>query len=102
MKTLVLVSALGLALLVPTASQAASSAETTAAARTGKVVRQSALRAENNQTAVACNICFTCGGDWPVFAGQIVSVGNFPTERGGGCSGNLEGRTDSSPFLCCR
>ena len=23
----------------------------------------------NRQTSVDCNICFTCGGDWPIFAG---------------------------------
>jgi hypothetical protein len=102
MKTLVLVSALGLALLVPTSSRAASNGEAAAAARAGKVVTQSALRAINNQAAVGCNICFTCGGDWPVFAGSIVSVGNTPTERGSSCSGPLQSRSDGSPFLCCR
>ena len=101
MKTLVLVSALGLALLVPTASQAADAAEAAAAVRSGKVAT-SARRAINNQTAVGCNICFTCGGDWPVFAGSIVSVGNTPTERGSSCSGALQSRSDGSPFLCCR
>ena len=68
----------------------------------GKTVAQSSVRAINNQTAVGCNICFTCGGDWPVFAGSIRSVGDFPTERGSGCSGPLQGRADGSPFLCCR
>jgi hypothetical protein len=58
-------------------------------------------QAINNQAAVSCNICFTCGGDWPVFSGSIRSVGDFPTERGSSCSGALQGRTDSSPFLCC-
>jgi hypothetical protein len=101
MKTLVLVSALGLALLVPSASQAADAAEAAAAVRSGKVAT-SARRAVNNQTAVSCNICFTCGGDWPVFAGSIVSVGNTPTERGPSCSGPLQSRSDGSPFLCCR
>ena len=59
-------------------------------------------QAINNQTAVACNYCFTCGGDWPVFAGAMTPVGNNPTERGSGCSGSLIVRSDSRPFLCCR
>ena len=59
-------------------------------------------QAINNQTAVGCNICFTCGGDWPVFSGSIRSQGDLPTERGSACSGVLTSRSDSSPFLCCR
>jgi len=68
----------------------------------GKVQTDTSKRVANPQTAVACNWCFTCGGDWPVFSGQIVSVGNFPSERGGSCSGSNTGRSDSSPWLCCR
>jgi hypothetical protein len=57
----------------------------------------------NNQTAVACNLCFTCGGDWPVFAGALhQSSTEHPTERGSGCSGAFTSRADSFPFLCCR
>ena len=41
--------------------------------------------AVNNQTAVACNVCFTCGGDWPVFAGAWSSANFAATERGSGC-----------------
>ena len=29
----------------------------------------------NPQTAVACNVCFTCGGDWPIFGGVTVGIG---------------------------
>ena len=56
------------------------------------------------QTAVACNICFTCGGDWPIFAGAIhaVNTGSLTFERGGSCSGNLAAANDQNPFLCCR
>jgi hypothetical protein len=57
----------------------------------------------NRQTAVMCNLCFTCGGDWGVFAGSFASSGtNNVTERGSSCSGALTSRTDSRPFLCCR
>ena len=59
----------------------------------------------NAQTAVACQMCFTCGGDWPIFAGeprnfQSGAVGS--TERGSACSGSLASSTETDPFLCCR
>jgi hypothetical protein len=57
----------------------------------------------NNQTAVGCNICFTCGGDWPVFAGAWNSANFAAVERGPGCSGELSTAFDDrAPFLCCR
>jgi hypothetical protein len=63
-----------------------------------------ALAVANPQTAVACNMCFTCGGDWPIFAGAIhaINTGLLTTERGPGCSGALHSANDSDPFLCCR
>lgn len=58
----------------------------------------------NAQTSVACNICFTCGGDWPIFAGAVhaVNTGNFTFERGSACSGTIHVANDTNPFLCCR
>jgi hypothetical protein len=58
----------------------------------------------NRQTAVACNTCFTCGGDWPIFAGatHAVNTGSLTFERGAGCSGALLSANDQNPFLCCR
>ena len=58
----------------------------------------------NSQTAVACNTCFTCGGDWPIFAGAVhaVNTGSATFERGAGCSGALAAANDTNPFLCCR
>jgi hypothetical protein len=58
----------------------------------------------NSQTAVACNTCFTCGGDWPIFAGAVhaVNTGSATFERGPGCSGALTAANDNNPFLCCR
>jgi hypothetical protein len=67
----------------------------------GKAVAPAHI-AVNRQTSVDCNICFTCGGDWPIFAGSIRSNPANPTERGSGCSGALIARADSSPFLCCK
>ena len=56
------------------------------------------------QTAVACNVCFTCGGDWTIFAGAIhaVNAGSLTSERGSACSGNFAPSNDQNPFLCCR
>jgi hypothetical protein len=101
MKTLALVSALGLALFGPLTSHASDKAEQAASARTGKPVTAATPVAANNQTAVACNFCYTCGGDWPVFAGFVPTT-TQPYERGSSCSGPLQNRTDSSPYLCCR
>jgi len=58
----------------------------------------------NVQTSVACNTCFTCGGDWPIFAGAVhaVNTGSATFERGAGCSGALAAANDTNPFLCCR
>jgi hypothetical protein len=60
--------------------------------------------ATNNQAAVACNLCFTCGGDWPTFSGAASSPTTSPgaTERGSSCSGALGPSSDTRPFLCCR
>ena len=58
----------------------------------------------NAQTSVACNTCFTCGGDWPIFAGAVhaVNTGSATFERGSSCSGALAASNDTNPFLCCR
>ena len=55
----------------------------------------------------ACSLCWTCGGNWPIFAGQIGnnSTGglNGPAiERGPGCSGSLTLSNDVAPYLCCQ
>jgi hypothetical protein len=57
------------------------------------------------ETAVACSQCWTCGGDWPVFAGShtVVAAPGNVTERGPGCSGAPGAITqDQRPYLCCR
>jgi hypothetical protein len=83
----------------PTAQ--APTAEEQAAKRNSLLRAQetSAVAVGNNQTAVACSLCFTCGGDWPVFAGATAS--GTVTERGASCGNPLVTRTDN-PFLCCR
>ena len=101
MKAIALFTAIGLALAIPTTSIAADSAEQSASARVGKIVGGASTRAVNNQAAVSCNYCFTCGGDWPTFSGYTRSNPATVFERGSACSGALASRTDSSPYLCC-
>jgi hypothetical protein len=56
----------------------------------------------NSQTAVSCNVCFTCGGDWPTFAGATPTA-SAASERGGSCSGGFSTAfNDHDPFICCR
>ncbi len=54
------------------------------------------------QTAVQANICFTCGGDWPIYAGTIPTA-SAANERGAGCAGSFSTTlNDHFPFLCTR
>jgi hypothetical protein len=58
----------------------------------------------NPQTAVQAQMCFTCGGDWPIFAGAVhaVNTDSRTFERGSACSGALAATNDANPFLCTR
>lgn len=58
-------------------------------------------------TAVsACSLCSTCGGHWPRYSGTIGKLtpasSYAPKERGSGCSGPLQYRNDTYPYLCCQ
>jgi hypothetical protein len=56
----------------------------------------------NAQTAVPAQVCYTCGGDWPIYAGTLPTSA-AATERGSACSGALATTlNDRSPFLCTR
>jgi hypothetical protein len=56
----------------------------------------------NQQVAASCSICYTCGGDWPIYAGTLPTA-RAATERDSSCSGGLTtNRNDTIPFLCCR
>jgi len=85
-------------------AQTASDSQAPAATIAGKSIPADVPGhiAVNRQTSVDCNFCFTCGGDWPIFAGAVRSNPANPTERGGACSGGLIVRADSTPFLCCK
>ena len=88
----------GLLLMSAVIAQAQAQSATEQATKQNSLLRPQ-VAAGNNQTAVACSLCFTCGGDWPVFAGSTTR--GSVTERGGSCSGVLHSATDN-PFLCCR
>ena len=57
-------------------------------------------------TVSACSLCFSCGGSWPIYSGTIGKIAPAssytPKERGSGCSGSLQYRSDTHPYLCCR
>lgn len=80
-------------------------AEAAAIMATGKSAPAEFVAAvANPETAVPAQICFTCGGDWPIFAGayHAVNTGNLTFERGSACSGTLQASNDTNPFLCTR
>jgi subtilisin family serine protease len=53
-------------------------------------------------SAVGCTLCYSCGGQWPVFGGAIPTrQGANPYERGEQCSGEPIPRADTLPYLCC-
>jgi hypothetical protein len=82
--------------------QSSRDAEAAAMAATHKMAPAVTPLVTNAQTAVGANLCFTCGGDWPVFAGFITTP-SAADERGSGCTGGF-GTTanDHEPFLCSR
>lgn len=93
MKSLIVGLMLGFALVAPEVVLAATKGSSQA----------SQSRAVNRTSATDCNLCFTCGGDWPIFAGSFASPGvNNVTERGSSCGGGQLSRTDGRPFLCCK
>jgi hypothetical protein len=56
----------------------------------------------NQQVAASCSICYTCGGDWPIYSGTLPTL-TAATERDSSCSGDFSTtRGDTIPFLCCR
>lgn len=63
--------------------------------------KPAAATAQFPTAATACQLCFTCGGDWPIFSGAWNVSNGATTERTSGCQGALISRTDFSPFLCC-
>jgi hypothetical protein len=49
----------------------------------------------------ACSLCYTCGGKWPIYSGDLPIVGPA-TERGRNCAGDFgTDLNDDDPYLCC-
>ena len=49
----------------------------------------------------ACSLCYTCGGRWPIYSGDLPIVGPA-TERGRNCSGDFNtDLNDDDPYVCC-
>lgn len=95
MKKLLLLSALGLALVMPATSQAAEVSDLTAMRAAGKAAPDAKHRPR-------CSACFTCGGSFPVFSGSLrVPSPSRVVERGSQCSGSPRTLTDSIPYICC-
>jgi hypothetical protein len=56
----------------------------------------------NPQTAVGTSLCYTCGGDWPIFSGYIPTA-TAADERGSGCAGGFgTSLNDHTPYICTR
>jgi hypothetical protein len=54
------------------------------------------------QAPASMSLCFTCGGDWPIFAGAFTTP-VAASERGAACFGGFSTlRNDHRPFLCAR
>ena len=94
MRNLALLSALGLALLVPAASQAAEPDPNQAV--------QMPSKDANKLSNAVTRLCFTCGGFTP-FRRLVINLngtGNRVLEYGSGCGGGLVYRFDNNPYLC--
>src|SRR5215831_7145821 len=58
--------------------------------------------AEKTGPSQLCSMCFTCGGNYPIFSGAIpLPAGSMPIERQGGCDDPLVASPDTFPYLCC-
>jgi hypothetical protein len=88
----------------PTAGQTAHDAAIRAAGKSAPTPQELATSklTVNQQIAASCSICYTCGGDWPVYSGTLPTA-SAAVERDASCSGDFStNRNDTIPFLCCR
>lgn len=62
-----------------------------------------ARRAANKSISIlGCSLCFSCGGNYPIFSGAFVTAGVGTKERGRSCSGKVSSTLDFRPHLCCQ
>jgi hypothetical protein len=107
MKTYILASALGFALLLPQVSQADNQSAprppglaTHGPQQTPKPKSSATITPQVDNAFVIT--CYTCGGYYPyhVASGNLSGTGNLTYEWGSACSGGQEWRADNTPFLC--
>jgi hypothetical protein len=55
----------------------------------------------NMQVPAEASICYTCGGDWPIYSGTLPTASGA-AERGSACAGSIASSTDTIPYLCSR
>jgi hypothetical protein len=106
MKTFVVLSALGLALVLPEVSQAAAGDKAPAPPQ---VATQGVAKAKSRaSTAIvpavagrAVLVCYTCGGAYPnhVATGNLGGF-NWVWEFGSGCGSGQTWRWDNTPYFC--
>lgn len=92
----------------PSKAEAMAAAQVTGSVQPSKDEALAAMQGEStaapfSQSASACSLCVTCGGEWPVFSGAIPTrAGAKPFERDNSCVGDLIPRADTLPYLCCK
>ena len=92
----------------PSKGKALAAAKAMGTVQPAKEEALAAVEAETSAAAPAavgssCTLCYSCGGNWPMFSGAIpTSFGASPYERGSSCSGALMPRSDTLPYLCCK
>ena len=75
----------------------------TAQAQNGKgkaSIQQNLQTNSLTRSPSACSLCYTCGGRWPIYSGDLPIAGGA-TERGSKCAGDLKESDDDDPYLCC-
>ena len=93
MLKIAMMTALGVALVLPAAAQSAES-------RSGKRAT-STSRYVHAQAPASCTYCYTCGGDWQVFSGAIYNPSGAAYEYTSSCGGSQAWASDAYPYLCC-
>jgi len=106
-KSFALLSVLGLALLLPVASEAADGATSPPPLSVEKVrpaqqkqVDRSAPQMSTTRTTHYRIMCYTCGGGYPYRVAAPYIGAGWVLEYGSGCGYGQAWRYDSQPYIC--